>query len=149
MPSIYSYITGPKSMAEQGKKDRTIATHAGSHPHDNQGVVNPPDPSGFHRPVPGRSRTCASAIVPKHDAITYGRDGTQTYRAPAAFTALEGCDKAVIVPSRPGGRDHCAALGVLNPRRRLLMVDTAYEPTRGVKARLPRQDGIETTTTTP
>ena len=29
-------------MAEQGKKDRTIATHAGSHPHDNQGVVNPP-----------------------------------------------------------------------------------------------------------
>ena len=29
-------------MAEQGKKDRTIATHAGNHPHDNQGVVNPP-----------------------------------------------------------------------------------------------------------
>ena len=86
-------------MAEQGKKDRTIATHAGSHPHDNQGVVNPPvyrASTILFRSVQDLRERYKS----KYDAITYGRDGTQTYRAlTEAFTAVEGCDKAVIVPS--------------------------------------------------
>jgi cystathionine beta-lyase len=131
-------------MAEQGKKDRTIATHAGSHPHDNQGVVNPPvyrASTVLFRSV----QDLRERYKNKYDAITYGRDGTQTYRALAeAFTALEGCDKAVIVPSGLAAVT-TALLGTLNPGDHLLMVDTAYEPTRSTCDGFLAKIGIETT----
>ena len=86
-------------MAEQGKKDRTIATHAGSHPHDNQGVVNPPvyrASTVLFRSV----QDLRERYKHKYETITYGRDGTQTHRALAeAFTALEGSERAIILPS--------------------------------------------------
>ena len=131
-------------MAEQGKKDRTIATHAGSHPHDNQGVVNPPvyrASTVLFRSVQDLRERYKS----KYEAITYGRDGTQTYRALAeAFTALEGCDKAVIVPSGLAAVT-TALLGTLNPGDHLLMVDTAYEPSRSLCDGFLAKIGIETT----
>lgn len=131
-------------MAEQGKKDRTIATHAGNHPHENQGVVNPPiyrASTILFRSVQDLRERYKS----KYDSITYGRDGTQTYRALAeAFSALEGCDKVVVVPSGLAAVS-AALLSVLNPGDHLLMVDTAYEPTRSVCDGFLARIGIETT----
>jgi len=131
-------------MAEQGKKDRTIATHAGSHPDENQGVVNPP--------IYRASTVLFSSVQDlrerykrKYESVTYGRDGTQTYRALVeAVTALEGCDKAVVVPSGLAAVT-TALLAVLNPGDHLLMVDTAYEPTRDVCDRFLAKIGIQTT----
>ncbi|HEY1386267.1 MAG TPA: cystathionine beta-lyase [Dongiaceae bacterium] len=131
-------------MAEQGKKDRTIATHAGNHPGENQGVVNPP--------IYRASTVLFSSVQDLHErykrkfeSITYGRDGTQTYRALVeAFTALEGCDKAVVVPSGLAAVT-TALLASLSPGDHLLMVDTVYEPTRGICDGFLAKIGIETT----
>jgi cystathionine beta-lyase len=131
-------------MAGQGKKDRTIATHAGNHPHQNQGVVNPPiyRASTVLFPSVGDLR---ERYKRKFESITYGRDGTQTYRALAeAFTALEGCDRAVVLPSGLAAVS-AALLAVLNPGDHLLMVDTVYEPTRGVCNGFLARIGVETT----
>ena len=131
-------------MAQQGKKDRTIATHAGNHPHENQGVVNPPvyrASTILFRSV----QDLRERYKHKYETITYGRDGTQTYRALAeAFTALEGSDKAVVVPSGLAAVT-TGLLGVLSPGDHLLMVDTAYEPTRSVCDGFLAKIGIETT----
>ena len=131
-------------MAEQGKKDRTIATHAGNHPHENQGVVNPPvyrASTVLFRSV----QDLRERYKHKFEAITYGRDGTQTYRALAeAFTALEGSDKAVVVPSGVAAVT-ASLLAVLGPGDHLLMVDTAYEPTRSTCDGFLAKIGIETT----
>jgi cystathionine beta-lyase len=131
-------------MSEQGKRDRTIATHAGNHPHDHQGVVNPPIYRASTILFPS-VQDLRERYKHKFDAITYGRDGTQTYRALAeAFTALEGCDKAVVVPSGLAAVSN-ALLAVLNPGDHLLMVDTTYEPTRGVCDGFLAKIGVETT----
>jgi cystathionine beta-lyase len=131
-------------MAEKGRKDRTIATHAGNHPHDNQGVVNPPIYRASTILFPS-VQDLRERYKHKFDAITYGRDGTQTYRALAeAIAALEGCDKAVAVPSGLAAVT-AALLAVLKPGDHLLMVDTVYEPTRGVCDGFLAKVGIETT----
>jgi cystathionine beta-lyase len=131
-------------MAEKGRKDRTVATHAGNHPHQNQGVVNPP----IYRASTVLFSTVGDLrerYKRKFESITYGRDGTQTYRALAeAFTALEGSDKAVVVPSGLAAVTS-ALLAALNPGDHLLMVDTAYEPTRSVCDGFLARIGIETT----
>jgi cystathionine beta-lyase len=131
-------------MAEQGKKDRTIATHAGNHPHDNQGVVNPPIYRASTILFPS-VQDLHERYKRKFDAITYGRDGTPTHRALAeAIAALEGCDKAVAVPSGLAAVT-AALLAVLKPGDHLLMVDTVYEPTRGVCDGFLARIGVETT----
>jgi cystathionine beta-lyase len=131
-------------MSEQGQKDRTIATHAGNHPHDHQGVVNPPIYRASTILFP-TVQDLRERYKHKFDAITYGRDGTQTYRALAeAFTALEGCDKAVVVPSGLAAVSN-ALLAVLNPGDHLLMVDSTYEPSRGVCDGFLTKIGVETT----
>ena len=131
-------------MAEQGKRDRTIATHAGNHPHENQGVVNPPvyrASTILFRSV----QDLRERYKHKYETITYGRDGTPTHRALAeAFTALEGSDKAVVVASGLGAVT-TALLSVLSPGDHLLMVDTAYEPTRSTCDGFLAKIGIETT----
>jgi cysteine-S-conjugate beta-lyase len=130
-------------MAEQGKKDRTIATHAGNHPHDNQGVVNPP----IYRASTILFETVQDLrerYKHKYEAITYGRDGTQTHRALAeAFTALEGSERAIILPSGVAAVS-TALLMSLNPGDSLLMVDSAYEPTREICDGLLARIGVET-----
>jgi len=130
-------------MAEQGKKDRTIATHAGNHPHDNQGVVNPP----IYRASTILFRSVQDLqerYRHKYETVTYGRDGTQTHRALAeAFTALEGSERAIILPSGVAAVS-TALLTSLNPGDSLLMVDTAYEPTREICDGLLARIGVET-----
>jgi cysteine-S-conjugate beta-lyase len=131
-------------MAEQGKKDRTIATHAGSHPHDNQGVASPPvyrASTVLFRSV----QDLRERYKHKYETITYGRDGTQTHRALAeAFTALEGSERAIILPSGVAAVS-ASLLASLSPGDGLLMVDNAYEPTREICDGLLAKVGIEVT----
>jgi cysteine-S-conjugate beta-lyase len=130
-------------MAEQGKKDRTIATHAGNHPHDNQGVVNPPvyrASTILFQSV----RDLRERYKHKYETITYGRDGTPTHRALAeAFTALEGSERAIVLPSGVAAVS-TALLASLRPGDSLLMVDSAYEPTREICDGLLAKIGVET-----
>jgi cystathionine beta-lyase len=131
-------------MSDPGNKDRTIATHAGNHPRDHSGVVNPPiyRASTILFPTVQEMR---DSYKRKYDAITYGRDGTPTHRLLAeAFTALEGAEKAVIVPSGLAAVS-AALLGCLAPGDHLLMVDTAYEPTRILCDGFLAGIGVETT----
>ncbi len=130
-------------MSDQGRKDRTIATHAGNHPHDHQGVVNPPI---------YRASTILFTSVQdlrdryrhKYETVTYGRDGTQTHRALAeAFTAVEGSERALVLPSGVAAVAS-ALLASLSPGDSLLMVDSAYEPTRDICDGLLAKVGIET-----
>jgi len=130
-------------MTEQGKKDRTIATHAGNHPHENQGVVNPPvyrASTILFRSV----QDLRERYKHKYETITYGRDGTQTHRALAeAFTALEGSERAIVLPSGVAAVS-TALLMSLSPGDSLLMVDSAYEPTREICDGLLARIGVET-----
>ena len=131
-------------MAEQGNKDRTIATHAGNHPHENQGVVNPPIYRASTILFPS-VQDLRARYKQKYTTITYGRDGTPTHRAlTEAFSALEGSDRAVAVPSGLAAVT-TALLSVAGPGDHLLMVDTAYEPTRDVCNGFLAKIGVETT----
>ena len=135
---------GLQIMAEKGNKDRTIATHAGNHPHDNQGVVNPPIYRASTILFPS-VQDLRERYKQKYTTITYGRDGTPTHRAlTEAFTALEGSDRGVAVPSGLAAVT-TALLSVAGPGDHLLMVDTAYEPTRDVCNGFLARIGIETT----
>jgi cystathionine beta-lyase len=131
-------------MAEQGKKDRTVATHAGNHPHEHQGVVNPP----IYRASTILFRSVQDLrerYRHKYETITYGRDGTQTHRALAeAFTALEGSERALILPSGVAAVS-AALMSSLKPGDGLLMVDSAYEPTREICDGLLAKIGVEVT----
>ncbi len=130
-------------MSEKGRKDRTIATHAGNHPHDHQGVVNPP--------VYRASTILFSSVQDlrdryrhKYETITYGRDGTPTHRALAeAFTALEGSERALILPSGVAAVS-ASLLASVSPGDSLLMVDSVYEPTREICDGLLAKIGVET-----
>jgi len=57
----------------------------------------------------------------KFESITYGRDGTQTYRALARPSRRSrGCDKAVVVPYRIGSSAAAVTTALLagtQPRR--------------------------------
>ncbi|MBL9035258.1 MAG: cystathionine beta-lyase [Rhodospirillaceae bacterium] len=131
-------------MSEPGAKDRTIAAHAGNHPHEHQGVVNPPVYRASTVLFP-TVQELRERYGRKYEAITYGRDGTQTHRALAeAFTTLEGSERALVLPSGVAAVA-TALLGSLNPGDHLLMVDTAYEPTREICEGFLRRIGVETT----
>ncbi len=144
LQAFFPYALWNTAMSGPGKKDRTIAAHAGNRPHENQGVVNPPI---------YRASTILFTSVQdmkdrykrKYETITYGRDGTPTHRALAeAFTKLEGSDHAVIVPSGLAAVS-TALLAVLSPGDHLLMVDTVYEPSRDFCSGFLAKIGVETT----
>ena len=81
-----------------------------------------------------------------HDRLYYGRRGTPTVWALAdALTAMEpGAEGTLLYPSGVAANS-AGLLALLSPGDHLLMVDSAYEPTRafcdGMLARL----GVETT----
>jgi cysteine-S-conjugate beta-lyase len=144
LQAFFPYVLWNTDMSGPGKKDRTIATHAGNRPHENQGVVNPPIYRASTILFP-TAQDLREAPKRKYEGITYGRDGTPTHRILAeSFSQLEGADKTVIVPSGMAAVT-TALLAVLDPGDHLLMVDTAYEPSRHVCDGFLAKIGIETT----
>ncbi|MGH3630856.1 MAG: cystathionine beta-lyase, partial [Sciscionella sp.] len=133
-------------MAGSGGGDKTAhgigtrLTHAGRHPEDFHGFVNPPV-------VHASTVLFASAddFFARRGRYQYGRRGTPTTEALCeAMTAIEGGAGTVLAPSGLGAIT-TALLALLSAGDHLLMVDTVYGPTRsfcnGMLARL----GIETT----
>ncbi|MEQ8309209.1 MAG: cystathionine beta-lyase [Sphingopyxis sp.] len=81
-----------------------------------------------------------------HDKLYYGRRGTPTVWALAdALTAMEpGAEGTLLYPSGVAANS-AGLLALLSPGDHLLMVDSAYEPTRAFCDGMLRRLGIETT----
>lgn len=126
-------------------KDATRATHAGRHPHDHHGVVNPP----VYHASTVLSPTLASLRrrdrTEDADATTYGVHGTPgTFAFEEAVAALEGGFRTRLAST---GLIACTAplLCCLSAGDHLLMVDTCYGPTRRFCNHMLKRMGIETT----
>jgi len=113
---------------------------AGRDPQRFDGFVNTPIVRGS---------TVLSPTVADMEAHTgrysYGRRGNPTLEGlEQALTVLEGGAGVVIAPSGLAAVG-VALLSVLGAGDHLLMVDTAYQPTRGICDRQLKRFGIETT----
>ncbi len=125
------------------KKD-TLITEVGRAPEKNFGVVNPP----VHRASTIIFATVADmeeAYRTPFDGVCYGRRGTPiTFPLEEAVTALEGGYRGIAMPSGMSAVS-TSLLAFLHSGDHLLMVDTAYEPTRALCDNLLRGLGIEVT----
>ena len=134
-------------MSRPGGKDRAPATHlveAGRRPEWTGGVVNPPV---------WRASTILYYSVADlkerqrdtHHRLYYGRRGTPTQWSLAeALTELEpGAEGTLLYPSGVAAVA-TALLAVLKPGDELLMVDSAYEPSRAMCDGLLKRMGIST-----
>ena len=81
-----------------------------------------------------------------HDKLYYGRRGTPTVWALAdALTAMEpGAEGTLLYPSGVAANS-AGLLALLSPGDHLLMVDSAYEPTRAFCNGMLKRYGVETT----
>lgn len=80
-----------------------------------------------------------------HEQLFYGRKGTPTAWSLAdALTGMEPEAAGTMLFPSGVAAIACALMSVLRPGDRLLMVDSAYDPTRGFCERMLRPMGIET-----
>ena len=128
-----------------GKGDGTRVVGAGRRREWTQGIVNTPvwrastilyDNVADLRDSGGRDT---------HHRLFYGRRGTPTQWSLAdALTSLErGAEATFLYPSGVAAIA-AALLSVLSPGDELLLVDSAYDPTRSMAAGLLRRLGIST-----
>ncbi len=122
----------------------TLLGRAGRRPHDHHGIVNPPV---YHAStVLFRDTEDLRRRGPKRlDEVVYGRFGTPTtFAFEEAMAAAEGGARSVAVGS--GKTAVAVALtGFLAAGDHLLMVDSAYGPTRGMATGWLTRFGVETT----
>jgi cystathionine beta-lyase len=124
----------------------TLLSHLGRHPERHSGAVNPPV---FHASTilfPSVAEWEASRNPKKRfDIIRYGMLGTPTtFALEEALAAIEGGYRAMLMPS--GLAAITAPLyACLKAGDHLLMVDTAYAPTRNFCDRVLIRSGVETT----
>ncbi len=122
----------------------TVFGRAGRTPHDHHGVVNPPV---YHAStILFRDTDDLRARAPNVlDDVVYGRFGTPTtFAFEDAIAVAEGGVRSVAVCS--GKTAVITALtAFLKSGDHLLMVDSAYGPTRGAARGLLARFGIETT----
>ena len=124
----------------------TLLAHLGGSPHDRHGAVNPP----VYRASTILFPTVADweesrKQSRRYDVIRYGQIGTPTtFALEEAIANLEGAYRAMLLPSGLAAAT-TALLALLRSGDHVLMVDSAYAPTRHFcKAILPRY-GITTT----
>ena len=109
----------------------TVLAEAGRRPEWTRGVVNPPVWRASTILFEDCAALAASNRRNEDGEFHYGRRGTPTQWALAdALTALEpGAEGTMLYPSGVAAVA-CALLTILTPGDELLMVDSAYEPTR-------------------
>jgi cystathionine beta-lyase len=131
-------------MTEETRKPATRLVEAGRRPEWTGGVVNPP--------VWRASTILYDSVADlkerqrdTHHRLYYGRRGTPTQWSLAeALTDLEpGAEGTLLYPSGVAAVA-TALLSVLQPGDELLMVDSAYEPTRSLCEGLLKRMGIAT-----
>ena len=127
-------------------KEDTIIVHSGRHPEDYHGAVNPPV---YH------ASTILSATLDELEErdrkrhvigeVFYGRYGTPTsFALEEAVATLEG-GHASLATSSGLAAISTALMAFLSAGDHLLMVDSAYRPTRRFCDHMLRRFGIETT----
>ncbi|NVK18184.1 MAG: cystathionine beta-lyase [Methylocystaceae bacterium] len=125
------------------KKD-TQLLHAGRHPKDNYGIVNPPV---YHASTVTFPTVDALYQADKNptEGIFYGRMGTPTSRAfEEAVATLEGGDKAIAVQSGLAGITG-AMLAFVKGGDHILVADSVYFPTKKFCNEFLSNFGVEVT----
>ena len=129
---------------KDGMRPQTRIIHAGSHPEKQRGVVNPP----VYRASTVIFPTVAAmrkAVENRFDTVFYGRHGTpSSFALEEAVADLEGGYRSVTAPSGLAAVT-LSLLSFLKNGDHLLMVDSAYDPSRRVCERFISDYGIETT----
>jgi cystathionine beta-lyase len=123
---------------------RTTITHAGRHPHDNHGVVNPPV---YHASTILQPSLDAfeAARKPDWNGYRYGRAGTPTSRSfEEAVTEVYGAAGSVAVSSGLAAITN-AVLACVESGDHILVTDNAYGPTRRFCNTFLARFGVETT----
>jgi cysteine-S-conjugate beta-lyase len=123
-------------------KDDTLIVAAGRDPESHFGVVNPP----IYRASTILYPTVAALEAPRElRGVYYGRGGTPTtFALEDALAALDGAHGAVITGSGKTAIAQ-ALLAFLKAGDHLLMVDSAYAPTRQFCDRVLSRFSVETT----
>lgn len=131
-------------MKNSKDKQDTVLTVAGRDPFNNFGVVNPP----VYHASTILTKTVAELEAQDRDpfgGVRYGRRGTTTHFAlEEAVTRLENGYRTIAMPSGLGAITG-ALMGYLKSGDHLLMVDTAYAPTRFFCDKMLKGFGVETT----
>lgn len=113
----------------------------------------PGQPGGIVNPPVWRASTILyedvahlrAALGNTHERLFYGRKGTPTAWSLAdALTSLEPAATGTALFPSGVAAIACALMGVLRPGDQLLMVDTAYDPTRAFCEKVLRPFGVET-----
>ncbi|OGA00364.1 MAG: cystathionine beta-lyase [Betaproteobacteria bacterium RIFCSPLOWO2_02_FULL_62_17] len=126
-------------------KDQTRVVHAGRHPEEFHGVVNPP----VYHASTVLSPTLADFEQKDRDyaadkpGVYYGRQGTPTLAAlEEAIAELEGGYRAMVFPSGLAACA-CALISCVKAGDHVLISDSAYGPMRRVGWRLLKRFGVE------
>src|SRR5260370_31554791 len=133
-------------MASNSKKPDTLLTHAGTNPHANFGVVNPPvyHASTILHPTVAHLEDSQQRRFQK-GVVSYGRSGTPTtFALEDAVAALEGGDRAIAYCSGAAAC-YAALLAFVKAGDHVLMVDTVYGPVRAFCSGFLMRFGVETT----
>jgi cystathionine beta-lyase len=86
-------------MADQDHSAETLLVHAGNHPEDNHGIINPPVYHASTVLFPTLERF-EQAQRDRTVGVAYGRSGTPTtFALKEAIAALEGGSRALALPS--------------------------------------------------
>lgn len=125
------------------KRDTLIA-RAGSHPEQNQGLINPPVYHASTVVFPSVAEMEA-AHHDRFNRVFYGRYGTPTtFAFEEAVARLEGAYRAVACASGLAAIV-ASLLAFLKAGDHVLMVDSVYGPTRGFCDNFLARFGVETT----
>jgi cystathionine beta-lyase len=137
---------------DDGKRGRTARgidtqlAHLGGSPADWKGAVNPPVYRASTILFPTVGEYEASRVHERRfDVLRYGQLGTPTtFALEEAIAGLEGGYRAMLLPSGLAAVTS-TLLALLKSGDHLLMVDTAYGPTRHFCNHVLTRFGIETT----
>ncbi len=122
-------VTKRRSNASDEGHIETLLAHVGRAPGANHGVVNPPVYHASTIVYPSLAALHEAERTP-YDGTRYGRRGTPTtFALEDAVAALEGGYRSIAVPSGLSAIT-TTLLAFLGRGDHLLMVDTAYNPTR-------------------
>lgn len=125
-----------------GFRDTTQVTTLGRHPHEHHGIVNPPVYRASTVLYPSVE---AYQKARTHHGVTYGSAGTPTtYDFEDAVAALEHGHRALALASGKTAVNLTLA-ALLEAGDHLLMVDTAYGPTRSFCEKTLKRYDVETT----
>jgi cystathionine beta-lyase len=134
-----------RTTTDRDLGDATRVVQAGRRPEWTQGIVNTPVWRASTILYDSIADLRANARPDTHHRLYYGRRGTPTQWSLAdALTSLEpGAEATFLYPSGVAAIA-AALLSVLSPGDELLLVDSAYDPTRGQAMQLLKRFGIAT-----